>query len=243
MARRKRTETEATIVEQAENGAVLEDEVVETAEQVEDQAPEAEAEVEESGDRCALCNRPLRAEQSVTRGLGPVCAGHVARLAKAQGLVLTAKEGEEGYIAPDALEVLINEAKTPNAQVAVDDFNPDENVHPAFPDDGPIKFVKVAEVHKAVVAAGRSLTSFVKAFGGDRAQLEPLSKDWTPVYVGRVRYLPATALDRIEIDLPLVRERKAKEATPEVAPDADQAEAPAEAEETGGIEDEEVTES
>jgi hypothetical protein len=253
MASRKNRNTQVAQIEDVEVVEGGEDVVVQNEapveEQVVEQAPEGEGEGEteqaEAGTHCAMCGRMLTAEQSVIRGMGPVCAGHVARLAKAEGLSLTAKAETEGYIDEAKLADLIEAAKTAPAVIAPDDFNADENEHPSFPERGPMAFVKLAEVHKAVVEQGRSLTAFVKAFGGDRAQQEPLSEDWTPVYVGRTRYLPATVLDRIAEDLPEVRVRapKAPAETEGEAPEidgetgaeveADEAETPAEAEDTG----------
>lgn len=246
MASRKRTakNTEAETVAQAENGAVLEDEMVE--EQTEDQVQVTEAEVtaegeaqaEETGHRCRLCNRPLTAEQSVVRGLGPMCASHVAR-ALGEGKSLTAKQGEESYVDEEALEAAVNEARENAAADKVDpaDFNAEENTHPSFPDEGPMKWVRLVDVTRSIREQGRSLALFIKAFGGDGGRLEPLAWYWKPVYVGRVRYLPAECELHYD-DIPLKRERKAKEATEEVAPDS--AETPAEAEETGEIADEVV---
>src|SRR5262245_59300890 len=62
-------------------------------------APEDERET----GTCRLCGRHLTAEVSVVRGLGPVCAGHVARLLEMVGLKLTAKEGEDGYTPEEML--------------------------------------------------------------------------------------------------------------------------------------------
>lgn len=58
----------------------------------------------------------------------------------------------------------------------------------------PDGYVKLADVHKAVVAANKTVSSFVRAFGGDTGAKPPAAAYWAPVYVGRVRYLPEACL-------------------------------------------------
>lgn len=56
-------------------------------------------------------------------------------------------------------------------------------------------------VNEAVEALGYTTGSLVSAIGRDRAVNEPLNEHWRPVYVGRDRWLPRTALGRISSDL------------------------------------------
>lgn len=227
MARRKRT-VEAETVAQAENGAVLEDEVVsENAEQVMDGStgetneqgdqftPEAE------GHKCAMCGRTLTAEQSVTRGLGPLCATHVAR-----ALGITVKQlsitdpSQEGYVAEDVVTGHVEKLKNATVRYAEDVFDPsaETNVHPDFPEQGELTFMKLTDLGKLVTEQNRSMALFIKAFGGDRGLSEPSAWYFKPVYAGRVRYVPSVAAEHLE-DIPLKRERKAKEEVAETSPE------------------------
>ena len=61
--------------------------------------------------------------------------------------------------------------------------------------------IPVARVHEMVVAKGLSLSSFAKAFGGNRVATEPINEHWIPVYADGKRWLPRTCLTRLETDL------------------------------------------
>jgi hypothetical protein len=217
MARRKRTQEEITVA-QAENGAVLEDEVVEeTAEQVveETAAPEGEAQAEQTdaeAHKCRMCGRKLTAEQSVIRGLGPLCAGHVAReLGVPVAQLSVTDPSTEGYVAEDAVHNAVETLKTKVNSVDPADFNADENEHPNYPDQGAVKWVRLVDVGKSIDEQGRSMARFIRAFGGDRGFQAPLAWYWHPVYVGRVRMLPAECELHYD-DIPFKRERGAAEA-------------------------------
>lgn len=211
--------------------------------------------VEDTSVHCALCGRLLTAGTSVERGIGPLCVTHIKRIL---GIGTEGKPATLAEVSDEALAEAITTAKTAQQRIDVADFNADENVHPAFPDRGAMKFVTLASVDKALRAEGRSITKFVQAFGGDRGLLEPKEWYWTPVYVGRMRYLAEEVMSHLD-DIDLVRPRAAKapvaptgdapvaegeaqvpEANAEDAEDAevqpapaDEAETPAEVEETG----------
>ena len=214
--------------------------VVAEAEEV---AAEAEAHAEEGATHCRLCNRLLTAEQSVIRGLGPVCAGHIAReLGVTLDKLAIVDPEKEGFIPEEQLAQTIAANKGKRVHyVNPDDFNPEENEFPeprpeGVP-DGPMKWVRVVDVTKTIDETGRSMALFIKAFGGDRGLQEPKSWYWTPFYVGRVRYFPAEVLNHLD-EIPLKRARKTREEEAPVAPPAppvdevDEAEAPAEPEDT-----------
>jgi hypothetical protein len=228
MARRKNQVT--AIADETPVAEEQEQVVAETVEEQAPQAPEGETEeqVEEGpSDHCRMCGRLLTAEASVIRGLGPVCAGHVARELKALGMTLTASEGEEGYAPEEQVAEIVDKLKTAGTRVEPDDFNPDENEHPAFPERGPMAFVKIT----GFLPEDKSVGHFLKLIGGDRALLEPAEWYWTPVYVGRQRYLPAEAANHLDE----VNDRRVRVAKVEEADEAptDEAETPATAEDTG----------
>lgn len=56
-------------------------------------------------------------------------------------------------------------------------------------------YVKVAVLHKICVREGIPVSRMVKAFGGDRSIDGALHEKFTPVYVGRARYLHPDCAD------------------------------------------------
>lgn len=51
------------------------------------------------------------------------------------------------------------------------------------------ELISVAELHKACRTLGYTVNKFVKAIGGDRMRFQPRNAYWTPVIVGRTRYV------------------------------------------------------
>lgn len=189
MARRKRTEA----VDMSE---ILDQEIgTEQAETIEVEH-EHEGEQEDGVIRCRVCGRLLTAEQSVIRGIGPLCAERVNRALAAMGYSLVAKEGEEGYADEAKVDEAVGTVKAGGSRyLTKEEFEPISE-----------EYVKLSDVDKALKAEGRSIAAFVKAFGGDRGLEEPLNEHWQPVYVGRVRYLPKSVMQRLD-EIPLTRTR------------------------------------
>jgi hypothetical protein len=223
MARRKRNPE--VVAENSENGAAEM-----TAESILDQTERGETEqIEEvaggEGEhqhegtvRCRVCGRILTADVSVVRGIGPLCASRVARAlgVSLKTLAITDEEAE-GYVAEEQVERAAQEVKVGNVHTAdPKDFNPESYVHPAFPEQGEIAFVTLKSVGEEFVdRKGKSLGDFIEAFGGDRGRgLEPRAWYWTPLYVGRRRYLPAEVLLHADADLKDRRQRGDPNAKP-----------------------------
>ncbi len=72
--------------------------------------------------------------------------------------------------------------------------------------------VRLPVVHKRVETAGYSISSMVRAIGGDRAKLPPINEHWRPVYHSGVRWVPKTCLGRFAFDLTPSRKPGAEEA-------------------------------
>ena len=58
--------------------------------------------------------------------------------------------------------------------------------------------IRVPDVHRRVVAAGKSVSSMVKAMGGDKGKNEPIAEWWRPVYAGTSRWLPRECLQHFD---------------------------------------------
>lgn len=58
--------------------------------------------------------------------------------------------------------------------------------------------ISIAELHKACVALGFKVNRMVKAFGGDRLKWQPRSAEWTPVIVGRTRYVAKSCVQDLK---------------------------------------------
>jgi hypothetical protein len=58
----------------------------------------------------------------------------------------------------------------------------------------PEGWVRLADVGNAFIAAGIAVSRLVRATGGDRGMLPPVSPEFKIVYFGRTRYMPAEVL-------------------------------------------------
>lgn len=79
---------------------------------------------------------------------------------------------------------------------------------PTLPEVGPVwrkasvvswkTHIPVPDVHRKVVRAGYTVSSMVRAMGGDKGLNEPLAEWWRPVYAGRSRWLPIECLEHFD---------------------------------------------
>lgn len=58
----------------------------------------------------------------------------------------------------------------------------------------PEGWIKLADVHRALVVAQIPVARMVRAVGGDRGMKPALSPMYSPIYVGRTRYLPPESI-------------------------------------------------
>lgn len=132
---------------------------------------------------CLVCGKHLLSAQSFVRGIGPTCLPHVvAQLPTGTNVATMPLTPLQAAIA--AAKV----ATTPKQGNGV----------PVTANGTP--YVTVAAVHRYIVAqsaAGATtckVSHLVKAFGGDKALLAPLSPLWAPTYFAGNRYLHPVCL-------------------------------------------------
>ncbi len=222
-------------VVETEEPVASESEIAEAVEAAKESEPVAETEETEAAEgeteqvtgKCRVCGKTLTAEQSVVRGIGPVCQAAVQKYLP-EGTEL--KDADE-----TVLNAAIEKAKTEKPNQA--DEVPVVKATKEGEEDRP--FVSVAKMHNYCNSQEIPVSWMVRAIGGDRGTNAPLNEKWTPIYVGRTRYIHPDCMTEAgieELKAAYKKEPKPKKADQpavetEQAP-AETAEAPKETEAT-----------
>lgn len=163
-----------------------------------DEVFEVEGQVEVAvGDKCRICNKPLRTELSVERGIGIVCARRLDKLMV---------EGETlPEISEERLSELVERIKA----------------SPDVLDEVPEGYISVANMNSFCHANEIPVSWMVRAIGGDRGQYPALSGKWSPIYVSRKRYIAGECMTEegiTELTEAFKREQKPKKVKVEGEP-------------------------
>lgn len=138
---------------------------------------------------CALCGKPLRRGEHVTRGLGALCYARVENFVARQNAELPPDERINLETCDDeTLEQMVAAVRDEST------FDRFTNVDAGTLTETHLPF---PEIMAAVKAAGKSVSSLVKAMGGDRARAAASQPYWQPIYFDRKRWVPKEALNHL----------------------------------------------
>ena len=148
------------------------------------------ATTDEEAATCIMCNKPLTANESVERGIGPVCASRLDTFLESEDYEGKPPDWRNLEYPVEKLDELVELAV---GVTSFDTFAPDEDEEEALEET----HVPIGEVLKAIDKADKTRSSFVRAMGGDRRRNDPEAPHWAPLYFQGKRWLPKEALDHI----------------------------------------------